>query len=243
MRLPRLILASVVSLGVVQGLRDDLSSTATAAVSAYRITLAAVERSQPNATVSEAFQRVLDVRRALLTSDAGLEDLTEDAYERLRRSVKGILIDRFEALSASPDPKFFQELAERYGDPPDRAFFSEYAATYTRPDWPSYIVQQGDFSGCIDYGNGELVARYRGWVSYRGVHPQTYAEEVRRRIEEIEGYASAGGCSCGPSGPVLKELEAFSRFFPDSPAHERVLELLKAVQENRSQMRFNCISG
>jgi hypothetical protein len=243
MRFLGLILAAVSSLSMAEGPRDDLSPRAEAAVHAYRTALAAVEHSQPKATVSEVLERALDFQKALLTSDAGLEYLTEDAFQRLCVDLKGILVGRIEALSSSPDPAFFQELAERHGDARDRAFFAEYAATYPRPGWESYVDQQTDYSGCIAFGKGEIVARYRGWLAYRAAHPRSYVEEVHRRLGDIERNVSEGVCSCGPEGPALTELEAFSRAFPDSPVHERVANRVKAVQEKRSDIRFNCISG
>lgn len=69
-----------------------------------------------------------------------------------------------------------------------------------------------------------------------------YVEEVRAQMSEIERRVGEDTCACDGRAGVIRELSAFAKAFPSSPAHVRVVKRLDAIAQGKADVRFNCAS-
>lgn len=216
-------------------------------VEAYSSMLNGLRSGVPNVSVAVTFEAALDVRDALLRTEGDdgnqLERLSPSEFEALVKSLPGIKVNRELILYVQPDPAFFSSLAEKFGGPVDVEFFRHYTATLPGGVWKSYIAQQTDYSGCTTLGEGELVARYSDWLSFRTLYPEAYLAHVAEQIAAIEEEVAEGTCVCGWRYEAMLELEQFVRAFPESPVTPVVRKRIRELQRSTSRMRFDCISG
>ena len=223
----------------------QIGEPAAAAVSAYRAALDRLEH-RGGATVAVVFDRALALNTPLTQPTRELESIEHLApadFARLRSELRRMLINRDEIVFVRPDPRFFAGLAKQYGKADDVAFFAEYEATYPDGVWASYVQQQTDYSGCTDFGSGQLVARYAGWRSYRRRFPRSYVAAAAERLREIEQEVSGATCTCRDRDAFLQELRRFESSFPDSPIQAQVRRRIGDVEHGMPAVRFGCISG
>jgi hypothetical protein len=161
-----------------------------------------------------------------------MEDITEGEYARLCDRLRGVLLNREEVVIVEADSAAFLPLARQKGLEPDRAFMDVYFRTVPVA-WPSYIVQETDFSGCAEYGTGKLVALYGAWKEYRRKHPKNYARAATLQLEEIQGYLADVGNPCGGADLVERELQLFLNRFPKESIAPKVRDELSAIRAGR----------
>ena len=169
--------------------------------------------------------------------------MTPDELNAFHRSLPGIILNQEEVLLAQPDPPFFLALARAHGRPSDVRFFEAYAATLPDGVWPSYLEQQTDVTGCTKFGAGELVARYSGWLRFRRTYPRAYRDAVSEELEKIETEVGESTCACSTPADTLRELQQFAARFPRSRVIAKVRLRIRELRVNRSNIRFECMSG
>jgi len=225
----------------------QMTTADRAAVDQYRSALAAVERRADGSAIETILAKADDVREVLQRpkADGGslLESLPADAFARLTRELRGLIVNREEVLIVRPDADFFVGLATAYGSDADRRFFSAYKATYPDSVWPTYVEQQTDYSGCTAFGEGKLVEAYRLWSEFRRTTPASYAAAAAAELDRVSHELTASTCACGDRSTVDRELDEFLRAFPASPASAAVAARLQDLREGRSKMRAPCVSG
>jgi hypothetical protein len=219
-----------------------LAATAQAswktAIDAYRDALAAAQRG---GSIERLFDRAADVKAVLQPIGGGttaFEALSDSEIAALQAQLPGIILNKYEVILTEPEAKFFHDLAQKHGRRDDVAFFKEYVLTYPDSVWASYVSQVTDVTACTDFGPGELVARYAGWLRYRRLHRayRKYADRELARIEEQIGST----CACEDRESVIRELTEFARRFPDSPAAPAAKKQLRDLRRGNSPMRFHC---
>jgi hypothetical protein len=177
-----------------------------------------------------------------VTPTFSIENISESDYADLCERLRGIMLNRDEVLIAQPDSGTFLPLAREKGLRPDRDFMDVYYQTVPSV-WPAYIEQQTDYSGCGVYGTGTLVGLYGEWRRYRSEHPENYTRAATEQMGEIQNRLEAPNCACEGGDSVTRELQLFLSRFPSDPIAPKVREVLNAIKEGRSKIRFHCISG
>jgi hypothetical protein len=203
-------------------------------------------------SVQQLYQEVLHLEDQLLRhrgmEPTLLERLDAPAYRSIERRLKahGVVLNRGETVFVAIEPAFFQALARRYGAPGDIEFFEVYAQMYPSDNgyiWPAYIEQQTDVSGCTSFAPHKMVDLYGRWKDYRSRFPNDYSQQVSESIQKIESQLSGAICVCEEQQVVTAELRAFLARFPKEGITPKVATRLHAIEEGRSTLRFNCLSG
>jgi hypothetical protein len=226
---------------------DKIDAKLEMAVAGYNSTVAAVRTG--GAPVEQAFSKVKELEWALMydTAEDGrsvLARMSEVDRAQLTLRVPGVRIWYHESQGVVVDPAFFLELATRHGDKADRVFFVNYRKTFPGGyQWPVYVEQQTDVTGCTRYGRGDLVAVYGMWSSFVNAYPANYVDEARSYLEAVSHELTSGTCACGDARTVIKELSQFVASFPNDKITPQVERRLNSVVEGKSTIRFNCLSG
>ena len=223
----------------------ELGAAARRAVDAYVASLEALEGREPGASLERVFTDALALRALAIPPQGtgGLEEISRDTFDNLVRQLRGILLSRDEFVYAEADIDFFIALARKFGGPPDEAFFAEYRRLFPASFWPSYVRQQTDESGCVEFGLGEIVARYRGWREFAGRFPGAYVAQLTVLMADLESELIETTCACGDATSVLRELREFQRVFPDSRIAPLLQKRIEEIEHQDSNMRFNCGTG
>jgi hypothetical protein len=241
---PLLIAIAVIGFAPIPGLAQ-LSDADQATVDAYRSAIAAAESGRVTRGIEAAFSALGRLRGALMQARNGrdvMESLPEDEFQRLRRALPGARINRDEVVFVEPDPDYFTKLAATHGDRADIAFFAALKGTYPESNWPAYIEQQSDYSGCTRFGSMSLVGTYRVWVNFRDRFPGRYADGARKEMDAVIQHLTASTCACGALASVENELQRFVRAFPASSAQPLVTRRLQALAGRRSDIRASCVA-
>jgi hypothetical protein len=85
-----------------------------------------------------------------------------------------------------------------------------------------------------------MTSLYRGWLSFRTAHPDTYATEAQGEIDSLTTELQAGTCACGNKEQVIAALEAFVKAFPDVPITPELRSRIERVRHDTSHIRFDC---
>lgn len=225
-----------------------LSPRAREAVTEYLDALQ--DREEGKGSVERMWLAVAELKDALILDDYGenttqLERLSEDDFNLLRRTLKGIVINRFETLQCDPDSLFFLDLSRRYGTLADVKFFEFYRQTYPDPKskWPIYMQGQTDLTGCTDFGNGKLVEIFERWRSFKINHPSDYVVPVKEILENVSQALATSTCACGAKETVERELQSFVQRFPEDALTSAISYRLEKLRSGLSDIRFSCISG
>ena len=213
-----------------------------AAERAYDEALSRLTSHAPGASLEEVYARAIRLSDAL-TSGTTLESMTASEFEALRTKSPELILNREEVLIAEPLAPYFIDLAQKFGGPVDRAFFA--VLDHIRPDgvWPIYIDQQTDYSGCTRFGRGALVDSYRRWRKFKSQFPRAYVPFVARGLAEVEEHVMHSTCACGDEEETARELDDFAAAFADSPAYAAAISRSRAIHNQRSAIRFKCVSG
>jgi hypothetical protein len=180
----------------------------------------------------------IDENRATL-----VETLSAAEFQRLERDLPGVLLSREVTTFVKLDPDWFLDFATSHGDDADRSFFAAYKQTYPDGVWPAYVMPQTDYSGCVAFGEGRLVAAYRTWSEYGRSHPQRYKLRADAELDQVGKALAESTCACDDVATVEKEMQQFVRALPRSPIADRVSDRLRAVRDGRSGIRYRCVSG
>jgi hypothetical protein len=105
-------------------------------------------------------------------------------------------------------------------------------------EWPAYIRQTTDFSGCTRFGSLELVRCYRLLTRFRDRHPDRYADRIRDLVDDLEREFTDAVGSCGPKDGVEKEFRAFLAEFPTAAIAPKVRERLDGLEKGSLPMTF-----
>jgi len=224
-----------------------LTSAAQSAVDRYRMAINAALSGSADRGIELAFSAIAPMREVLMNGGRNghnqLETLPAAEFDRLEKELAGVMIGRQEIVFVVTDVDYFVKLAAAQGDATDRAFFTALKATRPAPNWPVYIEQQTDFSGCIRFGSLTLVETYRRWVNFERQFPDRYAAGVRAEIDDVSFQLTESTCACGDRASVDRELGRFVRDFPSAPIRSKVEGRLKALRAGTSPVRANCKSG
>lgn len=227
-----------------------LPAPAQTAVMSYATELSRVENAKGRVSLEPLFMMAYAMRDQLVTPagsgrDAAspVEALSEEEFASTQGHLRGMLVNREEAVFAVPDPEFFEKLGERKGRTEDRLLLRLYHRTYAGSAWPVYVRQQTDVSGCTDFGPGNLTTLYGEWTHYQTLHPDRYKPVVDAELAKIVGELTQSTCACGPSGSVQSELRYFVHRHPGSPIAPAVRGRLNELLHGTSKIRFNCASG
>ena len=172
-----------------------------------------------------------------------LESLSPEGYDSIVKKMRGYVLNRDEGTFVVPDFKFYYGLAKKQGTDADIAFFS-FMSDFT-PDnvWPAFIVQQTDYSGCTNFGNGVLTDLYGKGINLSKKYPSAYKRDIDEAIEQIRDELTVSNCACGGMDSVIKEFELFIATLPADDLTPVVRQRLSNVKSRKSTMRFSCISG
>jgi hypothetical protein len=218
-----------------------------AAIEAYRSAFHTAESTRRPRALERAFTALAPLRDALTRvgddHNTVLESLSDDAFERLRADLPGVLVNRNEVVFVEPDPAYFSRLAATQGDDVDRAFFAALVATYPVSEWPVYVDPKVDFGGCVRFGSMALVDTYRRWTEFRRRHPGRYQAAAIHELDAVVMELAQSNCACDSLPDVERELEEFVRSFPRSIAAPAIEQRLYDLQRGRSSIRAHCVPG
>ena len=217
-------------------------------IDAYLTAIATAESGATARGVELALTAVEGLKQALFAPVPGrsksvLEALPETDFARLEQ-LPGVYVRRIELLVVHPVPRFFSDLAARVGDRADRRFAAALVVTYPDSHWPVYVEPQTDYSGCTAFGDGVLLEIYLAWSSMERDFPGRYESAVARHRDAVAVRTTRSTCACGDAASVVEELERIAAALaPTDPVLPAVRQRLAAIEEGRSNMRFECISG
>lgn len=239
-------MAAACGLAAPPAARAALPATAQTAVASYAAELSRVENAKGRVSMEPLFLMAYAMRDQLVppaSPDAAspVEALSDEEFASTQGHLRGILVNREEAVFAVPDAAFFEKLGERKGRTEDRLLLRLYHRTYAGSAWPMYVRQQTDVSGCTDFGPGNLTKLYGEWSHYRTLHPDRYRPVVEAELARIVGKLTKSECACGPSGSVQSELRYFLHRHPGSPIAPAVRTRLNELLHGTSKIRFNCV--
>lgn len=225
----------------------QIPSDARVAIDAYRAAIEAGSSTGKPGALEAALDRVDALREILMRVRADgstlLEALSDAEFQRVERSLAGVLINREEVVFVTADPDYFSRLAASAGDSSDRAFFNTLKLTYPNGVWASYKTQQTDYSGCTAFGDGKLVDAYRAWSSFQRRFPNRYRARSSEELASIGTELTESTCACGDRGSVEREMRQFVRVFPKAAIAAAVRERLSGLAGGRSNIRLRCLSG
>jgi hypothetical protein len=196
----------------------------------------------PDSTVEDLYSRGVRLGKALLSSPV-FESMPESEFRALEKELPGFILNREEVLIAEPDSGYFLELAKTYGRPVDIAYFSLRRHIHPDGTWPVYIEQQTDYSGCTLFGQGKLVDSYQRLRDFGSKFPRAYTRLVAQDLMDVEEQVTMSSCACGNGDSVSTELDEFGKAFPGLAVSAAAAARAQAVREQRSTMRFSCVSG
>ena len=228
---------------LVAGVVSAEPSAYQGAAQAYVTALDRLTSGARDVSLEDVYSLGVRLGEALLSPTSNFEGMPASEFQALYRRLPGFMLSREEVLIARPEPAYFLDLAKRHGQPVDRAFFALHTRTRPGGVWPVYVQQQTDYSGCTLFGQGNLVDSYRSWRHFRDEFPRGYSAFVSDALADIEDKVAQSTCACGDADSVSRELAEFARAFPESAAAGAAATRARAVQERRSTIRFNCVSG
>ena len=217
-------------------------------IDAYTKAVATAESAAAPGSIESALAAIDDLRDVLLArvpdgTLSVLESLPEVDFARLE-ALPGVFVQRIEVLVVKPVPSFFAALAARAGDEADLRFASALSGAYRNAKWPTYIEPQTDYSGCTAFGKGKLLEAYRLWSAMERDFPDRYVTAVSRERGQVQRNITRSTCACGDAVAVVREFEQIAATLdPADPIVAAVEERLSAVKEERSNIRFGCVSG
>ena len=164
-----------------------------------------------------------------------LESMTDAQFASLQARLPGMELVRDELVGGLVDVPAFQARARTVGNSADVAFFDCWFAIEDSSSWPNFVERQTDYSGCILFGSGRLVAAYANWTGFLARYPGRYQAWADEEAGVVVTYLVSGTCACGDRASVLRELDLFLERFPHGDAAEmaraRRIELLRGTGE------------
>jgi hypothetical protein len=109
--------------------------------------------------------------------------------------------------------------------------------------WSAYIEQQTDYSGCTIYGKDILTRLYGKARQFRRQYPSAYNSDIKEEITDMKSEFTDGTCACGDSNGVIKEFQLFIKTFPGDEITPIAKKRLTDIQNKKTAIRFNCLSG
>ncbi len=191
-------------------------------------------RSDKALSIEQTFEKGTDAILAL--ADAlGYDESELDPkwLKSVREKMEGFDINpNTETFVASPKLEFFLALVKMRDNPQDIAFFELFLKTKPDGNWPIYIQQETDLSGCTVY-DGTLSKLHQGWSEFQKKYPKSFVKMSRDFLGNIEQHLNENHCSCTKMAePILKELQNFIQINPKLPI---TLKIIKRVKELSSK--------
>ena len=198
----------------------DVPATVTSAVARYESALQELEAKRKGASVQRVYEAALAAAEAI----GKVRELSEDEVRALGRSLPALRV----APSAAPviDAEFFQELAGKYGAAADKDFFTALARS-PRAD-------------CTRFGDGDLLAAYKGWFTYSRKHNPAYRPHVIEEIQHLEREITTSTCMCEDAETVKRSMSGIARDFPMGKITPRVRQRIQEIDRGTSDIRFEC---
>lgn len=219
------------------------TSAPTPAVDAYERELAKVRRQAPG-SIEPLFGFAVAAGKEVETLLARASEAAAAGRSRpvVPTEVEGLFISSEEALFAKPDARFFLALAKRNGDAQDRKFFELLTATVSEYQWPVYLQQQTDVTGCMQFDTPALPTLYKRWLSVARGEARAYKQRAVEEVESIEQWL-LDDCACGDKKSVIEGLGAVLRSSPPRAFAEKVRARLESVKRGGAEVRYHCASG
>ncbi|MDQ3129326.1 MAG: hypothetical protein M3Q99_01025 [Acidobacteriota bacterium] len=205
----------------------------------YSSALKKIEKQKTKGSIEAVYRR----GRILADNLDELENLSEANYALVEKKMKGFVINRSAVIYVKPDVNYFKKLSKRLGTKSDIAFFILLGELRPESIGLNYIEQQTDYSGCTIYGKGILTGLYGKAKRFRRQYSSVYIEDIKEEIGDIKSNFTNGTCACGDSSGVIKEFQLFIKTFPKDEITPVVRKRLGEVQNKKTAIRFNCISG
>lgn len=198
-------------------------------VSDYLKDLQLYESGKSKVSLETVYEKGLKAAKVLETK---IESMDEKTFGKFQKDAKGLILNREESISVSPEVNFFLSLAKKSSSKADLAFFENLKSTYSQGmAIQDYYQLVTDVTACVDFEGSALVDSYGKWNSYRIQYPDLYKKSVTTEIESAE-KAIMSDCVCGPKESYLSKLETIKKQFPS------LVNKLK-IQEKKT-IRFSC---
>jgi hypothetical protein len=211
----------------------------------YAVDIQTIINSSNVASLEKVFEKGL-LAAKILTDGGNLPSILERADEttlqEIQRLMVGFWVNREEVIVVEPKPDFFVKLAHEKGSATDKTFFDTLNKTYPQGWFPSYIKQLTDFGGCSVFDGKTLSKIYGEWIDFKRNYPERYEAKTATELKQIESVLTTN-CVCGDEDGYQRELKFFMETYPDSSVASSANDLLKAVNDHTSTVRFHCTSN
>lgn len=192
-------------------------------------------QTEKNLSIEKTYEKgliaVLDLSDSLSFNE---DEINSKWLKSIREKMVGFELNpNTETFVATPKLDFFLALAKKRNIPEDVAFFE--LALKTKPDgnWPAYIQQETDISGCTVY-DGTLSKLHQDWSNFQKKYPKSFAKISRDYLEDIEVHLSQSHCSCSRTAdPIIKELQNFIKTNPKLPITLKIQKRVEAINAKK----------
>ena len=189
------------------------------------------------------YTRALRANEALALADIEPDDLVESSPDDSTRALHSLHMPGFAFgpgvwSGGLLEPGYFLALARARGGPADTCLFATLLATQGEGMMAACLEQLTDESGCVRFGEGDVVRCWAAWEAFGKAYPRRYAAFARDEQLDVEETLGDGWC-CGTRSDVLKELQMLLERFPQGRMSKRVLLRLREVRSRRDHMRYD----
>jgi hypothetical protein len=195
------------------------------------------------APVESVYAKALRANEVLSLADIEPDDLVESSADDSTRALHSLQMPGFAFgpgvwSGGLLEPRYFLALARACGGPADTCFFATLLATQGEGMMATYVEQLTDESGCVRFGEGDVVRCWAAWEAFRKAYPGRYAAFARDEQLDVEETLLGDSWCCGTRSDVLKELQMFLERFPQGRMAKRVLLRMREVRSRRDHMRY-----
>jgi hypothetical protein len=210
-----------------------------ASVDAYALAMDDLLDSRGRQPIEPVFEAGMEAAPQI---QALLPELTESQYQQVQRRMRGFIVVRKPAIVVRPGVDYFKSLARKQGTKADRAFFAIYQRTEPDGNGPyaAYIRQESDQVGCTRFDGNLMTELYRGWITFRTMYPDAYANEAQGEIDSLESELLSGICTCDNAEKTAAGLQTFVKALPDLPITPKIKNRIAQIRSGKSPFRFNC---
>jgi hypothetical protein len=190
-------------------------------------------------TIETLYRALADVSARMNDVQEGRGKPDEEAkhaapVNEVKRFLDAGCIAEGTVLRVTPDLKELLALSQAQGTAADVAFFKLLART--NDGFGLRVYQQT----CTDFSPKLLLPLYREWTAFQTANPRAYVADVKHEVTGLEEIFAKETCSCGDTAQAEALFSGFLQEFPNSAPAPAVKRRLKAVQEKRSDITFDC---
>lgn len=172
--------------------------------------------------------------------DEVINSLGENDLKIAEKKMQGYTLNpNYETSTIWPNPDTFLSLAKSHGKAEDVDFFTIKKAISSDGNWPNYISQLTDLTGCTAY-NGTLTSVYKSLIAYKNNYSTSYVKFIEGELKAIETELTEENCACDSKEKVLLEMENFSKINSDSRIIDQLAKRIEAIKLDKADMTYNC---